>query len=506
MKRSLFALFTLGLLAISTSAFAAAEDLHQARDGDTNCSAPHEKQTHIIWKAGQGTIRLLGKGTERLEMYGHGIDLSPSVSIPDIPGASATKIESRNGAVNGARGCGNIGSIVFDVTMGSVSSARNGTLKIGSETFPIRAIPVLATEVEWDENDFGNGASMTLAEKQANDARVLQAAVNRCQQRINSPDLDNSCAIVGFFLTTTRDQACAQFRAMGASCDFEHSFQARETGADFRGTLVNCGDEHGVKSELTASDPPTLTVTLPVIRDGAIFTCLTKPLILSYRRNAPSDVDLKFSNLSVTHTLSQTPSAGAPRLGFSDAARNSLNADFREGSLTLSQATWHDLVGVYTYDLDVSPASETSKVRLVIQSAPGFGVQAAAAPVFNPNLGRMNSTYAFGITPIQPTKAGQTFDYQVTGQPAGVSCFTQSSGSVTPGANLAVFKISLTVNEVAGCINRQMTMTVTAGGTSMTDDRFGERITFTIPSKSTINPPPETAPSPVIPGTVRINP
>lgn len=502
MKRILTTLAALAIAAFALPALSA-ERMFEASTSPF-CDKPQEQRGQVIWENGDGLMRFAGSGTINYEIYGHLIDTSIDAALTGLPAGARAEIKDRkNGVWNGAHGCGNIGSVVVAVTLPKVASANSGVLRVGSERFDVRAVPIAAAAVEWDENNFDNGASMTVAEKQAADAVSLQAAVDRCRQKMLSGGSTN-CTI-NFWLMTTYNQACAQFQAMGASCDFEHSFQLRETGFDFRTTIGNCGDQHGVRAGLTDASPPTLTITLPQNRTGAVFNCLNKPMILKFDRLASGKITDVFPDISVPHSVTQT-SNGAPRLTFSEGAIDSFQPQTRLARFTLNQTTLQNLVGIYTYDLDISPSSDSSKARLVLQSQPGFGVRTLAAPVFPASLGRTSSAFPFTVTPIQPTRSNQSFIYEVSGQPPGVQCFTQSTGAITPAANVATFPMSLTVNEVAGCINRQMALTVSAQGAALNDDRFSERITFTIPAKSTVLVPPKK-PAPFAPtGTVRINP
>ncbi|MBW8880589.1 MAG: hypothetical protein JF615_03935 [Asticcacaulis sp.] len=490
--KTMFAAATL-FLATTCPAFAA-ESMFVARPADSNCEAPQETKPFRLWKPGDGVMRFAGSGDEVFEFYGHGIDLSPDAEITGITGsdgvrAKAELIDHRVGAVNAAHGCGNIGSVTVKITMPPVTSANSGTLRIGSERFDVRAVPIVAVDADWNGDNGSDGPQPTQAEMQAHDAALLQSAINICQQKvITGPRQGQSrvvCTLNGYFSPVTLNQACTAFRNMGAICDTTHSYAVQTHHDGFIATIGNCGDSFGVTSLRNAGTVPTLTITLPAERTGAVADCFVKPVVADYDHGATGTVVWIFGRTSVAHTMSQTATAGAPTFTFSDAGDG---FDGRIGRIFFTRAGLQNLVGTYVYDLTVTPASDSSKLRLVLQSRPGFAVNAITVPAYG-GSGRLNSSYFLRVTPLQKTLANQTFHWEIAGQAADAPCFTASRGDVTPAPNLASFDILLTITENAGCFARTLTARVVPDGAGADDMRFSKTLAFAVPKKLAIVAP-----------------
>ncbi len=477
-KSHLLALLAgLGALTCGATAQASVETVAPARsDPDSNCAQPQEHDPFAVWRQGDPVARFAGSGTVRYEVFGHGIDLSPDAKTSGITGAWAKRVDGHGGPVNAAHGCGNIGSVVIDLHLPAVSSANSGTLHIGSETVPIRAVPLVVSELDWEQQNLTDGVQLTQAEMQARDAVILQDAVNRCQQGLLAGD--TICRIGGYFLADTLNQACTAFINMGATCDTRSSFPARLRGSDFRNTIGNCGDIDGLGSARTGLNPRVLTLTLPQNRTGHVATCFGRPVIAGYTYEGSGAIDDTFPLIEKDVSLTQTGTGPAlARLAYSE--EHAINGRFSQFNLPVTVMT--DLVGIYTWEIALNPGSTSSALRLIVQSTPGYGVKALASAVYSPNVGRLNSSHRLIVTPYQATRAGQVFHYQIDDSAAGRACFTSRSGDMTAPVGQASFDVPLTIAENAACYGKVFTATVIPTGVPASDPRFGKTVTFSLP-------------------------
>ena len=152
------------------NSWAAWETITPPRNPDRNCEDSHDKNRFALLKNSDNRpLRVLAGANGDIEIYGHLLDTVTDVSMGGISGASARRAGGHAGAVNGARWCGNIGSIIVNISIPSSTTASNGgTLHVGGEDIPIvvvRGDP----RVDWSPyNDSDLLSSETQAQIDAN--------------------------------------------------------------------------------------------------------------------------------------------------------------------------------------------------------------------------------------------------------------------------------------------------------------------------------------------------
>lgn len=382
MTRTLFFGFvaTAALMATST-AHASVESMAEPRDSNRNCSDAQENNNFALWRPANGRLVIGGEGKAKFEFYGHGIDLSPDAQLTGISGASARRVDARGGAVNGARGCGNIGSIIVEIVLPGLASANNGTLRIGSETIPFTATPRVAQNVEWDDANKADGrTSGATAVSAAPPPPPPPTSINN----------GGTCTGPGCPGPTNKVQAPT-------------SGGSTVTQPDTR-TLPRCADAFGMKGEVSNAGRD-LTLTLPTVRTGAIEQCYGRHLLTTFQTKGVNDAT--------------TLSGPSPTLGMT--APSALHASFRQqeglrdtaGLITLDDETLKTFVGRQSFDIEITPGS-ASRLKLTLKSEPAYGPKVIAAPVINPNVGRLSSDLALKVTTYQAAGANETFVWNLT--------------------------------------------------------------------------------------------
>jgi hypothetical protein len=376
-----------------------------------------------------------------------------------ISGASARRVEGRGGGVNGARGCGNIGSIIVEVTLPAVRSANNGTLRIGSETIPFTATPRVAQNVEWDDANRADGrASPPPTTSTAPPPPPPPRSVNN-----GAPCTGPGCP------------------GPGNSLKMLPNSGSTATLPDTR-TLPRCADDNGLKAEISNAGHD-LTMTLPANRTGAIEECYNRHLLVRFVTKGVGDA--------------MTLNGPSPTLGMTAPA--ALRASFRQqdnlkdkaGLITIDDDVLKTFVGRQSFDIDITPGSSTARLKLTLKSEPGYGPKAIAAPVINPNIGRMSSDMVVRVTTYQAAGANEAFAWQLTptdGAPG--NCFAQTSGNITATTGATTFDIPLHATEAANCNGKSFRVsTATASVANPAGTPFEQSVTFLLHPLSTVNVP-----------------
>lgn len=462
--RTLTILATALLLPVMASqAHASVESMATPRDGDRNCATAQENNNFALWRPADGRLVIGGEGKAQFEFYGHGIDTSPDAQLTGVSGASARRIEGRGGAVNGAHGCGNIGSIIVEIALPSVAGANNGTLRIGSETIAFTATPSVAQKVEWDEANTANGRA------------AAAASTSTAPPPPPPPTSINGGG------------TCTGPGCPGPAGTFKVSGSGGTTVTTPDGrTLPRCGDAHGMKGEITNAGHD-LTLTLPLVRTGAIEQCYSRHLLTTFQTKGVNDAT--------------TLSGPAPTLGMT--APSALHASFRQqdglkdkaGLITLDDEVLKTFVGRQSFDIEITPGSG-SRLKLILKSEPAYGPKTIAAPVINPNIGRLSSDLALKVTTYQAAGAGETFAWRLTptdGAPG--NCFTETSGTLTATSGGTTFELPLHATEAAGCASKSFRATIaTASVASPAGTPFEQSVTFVLQPLTTVRVPNQNTP------------
>lgn len=453
------------LPAVASQAHASVESMATPRDGDRNCATAQENNNFALWRPANGRLVIGGEGKAKFEFYGHGIDTSPDAQITGISGASARRVEGRGGGVNGARGCGNIGSIIVEIDLPGVGSANNGTLRIGSETIAFAATPRVAQNAEWDEANRADGRASggTTTGSAAPPPPPLPTAGNNSNANCTGPGCPGPSNSV---------QAPLSSGTTGTSPDTR--------------TLPRCADAYGMKGEISNAGRD-LTLTLPLVRTGAIEQCYNRHLLTSFVTKGVNDAT--------------TLSGPSPTLGMT--VSNGLEASFRQqdgrkdrsGLITLDDEVLKTFVGRKSFDIDITPGSG-ARLKLTLKSEPAYGPKIIAAPVINPNIGRLSSDLALKVTTYQAAGTGETFAWRLTptdGAPA--NCFTQTSGTLTATAGATTFELPLHATEAAGCTTKSFRTTIaTASVGSPAGTPFEQSVTFVLQPLTTVRVPNQNTP------------
>lgn len=189
---------------LGNSSWAAWETITQPRNPDRNCEESHDRNRFALLKNSDNRpLRVLAGASGDIEIYGHLLDAVTDVNMGGISGASARRAGGHAGAVNGARRCGAIGSIIVNISVPSSTTASNGgTLHVGGEDIPILVVrgdprvdwspyndsDLLSSETQAQIDANRNRAQQQAqAERQANqaqcEAEIAQCEANRAQRR-----------------------------------------------------------------------------------------------------------------------------------------------------------------------------------------------------------------------------------------------------------------------------------------------------------------------------------
>ncbi|WP_310003149.1 hypothetical protein [Asticcacaulis sp. BE141] len=448
----------------ASSANASVESMATPRDGDRNCTNAQENNNFALWRPSDGRLVIGGEGKAKFEFYGHGIDLSPDAQLTGISGASARRVDARGGAVNGARGCGNIGSVIVEIDLPGVGSANNGTLRIGSETIAFTATPRVAQNVEWDDANKADGR-----------ASGGTTAVSTAPPPPPPPTSKNGGG-------TCTGPGCP---GPANSVQAPTSSGSTVTQPDTR-TLPRCADAYGMKGEIS-NVGRDLTLTLPIIRTGAIEQCYGRHLLTRFVTKGVNDAT--------------TLSGPAPALGMT--APPALHASFRQqdglkdkaGLITLDDDVLKTFVGRQSFDIEITPGSG-SRLKLILKSEPAYGPKAIAAPLINPNMGRMSSDMVLKVTTYQAAGTGETFSWRLTpndGAPG--NCFVQTSGTATATSGATAFELPLRATEAANCSGKSFRATIaTASVASPAGTPFEQSVSFVLQPLATVRVPNQNTP------------
>jgi hypothetical protein len=460
-------IFAAAMLLPAFGAHASVESMTTPRDGDRNCANAQENNRFALWRPADGRLVIGGEGKAQFEFYGHGIDTSPNAELTGISGGSARRIDGRGGAVNGARGCGNIGSIIVEIALPAVGSANNGTLRIGSETVAFTATPRVAQSVEWDSANTANG-------------RAAPPSTSTAPPPPPPPT------------STNNGGNCTGPGCPGPGSTFKVSGSGGSTVTlpDGR-TLPRCGDAHGMKGEVTNAGRD-LTLTLPVNRTGAIEQCYGRHLLTTFQTKGVNDAT--------------TLNGPSPTLGMTAPA--ALGASFRQqdglkdkaGLITIDDDVLKTFVGNQSFNIDITPGGTASRLKLTLKSEPAYGPKAIAAPAILPNIGRINSDLALKVTTHQAAGTGEAYAWRLT--PVDVApntCFTQTSGDITATSGAATFNLPLRATEAANCNGKSFRVTIaTASVASPAGTPFEQSVTFVLQPLSTVNIPSQTRDTPQV--------
>lgn len=454
-----------GLAIIAAApALAGVESMYDVRDANRNCSAPQERGS-AIWRPGQGTLIIGGSGNADFEFYGHGSDAG-GASLSGISGSSADRVDGRGGAANGAHGCGNIGSLVVRFDLKTQTSANAGTLHIGGESIPFKQVPRVAQDVVWDAANRADGHTLSGGTGGGGGSTVSGSPVTGTNNSGGCDPTFGSC------------QSSSVQAPSGSS----------GTGPDER-TLARCGDAFGLKSEIT-NNSKDLTITLPVNR-AAMDACFSRHLLTRYVVKGVND--------------NVTLSGGLPTLSLT--ANNGLAASLRAqtgladkaGLITINAETLRTFVGNRTFDLDVTPGSTTSKLRLILKSNPEYGPKTITVPLVLAT-GRLNSNLTLRVGTYQASKAGESYAWSlVAADGSRERCFTETSGNITAPVGVTTFDLPLSVVETPACYGKSYRVTVTTASLAgqVSGSPFDETATFTLAALATVRNLPSGPTSPV---------
>lgn len=412
-----------------------------------------------------------------IEVYGHGVDLSPSAEIASKP-EWAGKARAVSGAENLARGCGSIGSLVIAFDVPADTPAGNFTLRFGTELMGIEIVKPGITGSFWSPETMqgrmtGGGAAGGGVRAIAGPVTVDTSGSNGC-----GPNTGNTGCSGGGGMTLTGIGAPGG-GGSGGSPNLEPG-------------VGGCLGDVGGRAQLSGA---TLTLDLPFARADTELACLTRPMFLGVTLQDGFRGDVGGFRAGASYSYPDPGSAVAPpafggnREGLTGPtvlARP--NRDFQQLRMTAEFARSH--VGERRVVLTPTAGSGASALTLVIRSDPGNGVRnVVGVPFAGP---RTSSTIEVRIDYIAPAAGGRRFHWRLRAQGGSnpAACFAASSGSLT--ASAAIDRFTLTATEAAGCAGGRFNLDIgpERGGAAVFQAPYARTIAFTLPERSapTLNP------------------
>jgi hypothetical protein len=477
---------TLGALFVGAgAAHAGVESMHKPRDPDKNCDEPHHvRAPGLIWTPADGTLRINGTGPEKYEFYGQLMDMAPSAEIEGFPGARASRVQGHAGPINAARGCGNIGSIVIELTLPNVTRETSGTLLIGLERIPFVAVPRQMDRASWHGSNVDDSPEPEPTRSGGGSSSSGSLPPPPPPPTVSGSP--SSCSGVG----------CP---APGNSLQFLPSTGMSTTGTSSMdiSTVSECMDAYGGMAQVNGS---RLTVTLPRRRSAASLRCFNQYFLIhagSSARNVHEYMGTT-SRIVPTYQISN-PSDGPQMTGRTHRDSTAFH------TMSLQPDPIATLVGEYRYTVSVGPAPSPNPLEMILRSDPAYGVKRIVSPQT-----RMTANPGLTVHPYQRVKPGERFFWRITSATSGMAdrCFSETQGVVSPPSGAETFLIPTEADSLSTC---RQPFSITVKPAAFENDAefdnglFGKTLNFTPATNTTvIAQPPGPTITPRVP--IRVPP
>ena len=486
-KAALIASSALAGAFAATPARAEWETVHNAaiREG-SSCSAAHTRDPAVARSEGR-PLEVAAGYSGLLEIYGHGIDLSPDAEVTGMPSINVAIERRVSGATNAARGCGAIGSIVVGLRLPPNAPADTGVLRIGSERIPLRTLNATISTTEWSRETLqpddqpitgGGGSGATRPITFVNDGNTGCSPTN-CPQNNSSGSIPGG-AISG-----------------GAPASGGRTDLRRYHGGGIGACIANAGGAIELEDRL-------LAITLPRQRSDAALRCLTEPAIFEVRGASPEgDIGptfraaAGFNDVPPFHSSLLPPGYTAATSGLTGPrVVDRERAEYQEVAMSRELAS--TLVGERRVAL-TSSTRGASALTLVLRSDPAQGIRAIEGL---PAGSRASSTIEARFDFLAAHRGNENVAWRLGRADGGdaAPCFAATSGTLV--ATSAIGRLPLTATERPGCVGVSYALTigpVDTGGRAVFDQPYGARATFTLPvlTAPSISPTLPRAPLPI---------
>lgn len=393
------------------------------------CNRPHNENA-ALKRSENRALRLPSGFKGRIEVFGHGIDLSPSASLQG--GGSVTFYAKKSGVTNNARGCGTIGSVVLDVSIPDGATGSR-TIVIGSERIAVQLVRPAMGALLW--------ASQTSAGGSRPPSSPPVSAPPGTPPPPPPPVYENPS------------------NCTPPSCNPGGGMMAALSGASgSTGVSVNMGPVRlpaGMGSCLNdiggqfLLNGPTLMLTLPRSRFTAeVRNCLALPLYLQARVNAAA-VDIDHPGTSFERELDRAESYPAPTFarhsGISGPDMVATNRDFFR--IGLLAAFLSEFAGERRFVFRPTSGA-INELVLIVRTDPANGVGFISPIVSGPRLSS-TLTVAFELQNAPAPAATIEWRLRALSGMTPAQCFRSEFGSLVLSTKIG--QLPLTATEAAGC-------------------------------------------------------
>lgn len=480
LARILIPALTLAGFAWSAPAHAEWETVHGAPiEPGKSCPSPHERDPKLR-NSDNRPLDIPAGFDNEIEIYGHGVDLSPSATL--VGPGDASRAGGVGGAENSARGCGTIGSLVVKIHVPYGTPPGTATLKFGSESMPVRIITPSILRTEWSPQTMQGGSTLPR----------------------NAP-APGAPAIPTGPITSTPGQGCGLNGGPGCNSG---SGAMTLGGGGGSGNLEDpprldpalggCIDDIGGRAAISGA---TLTIDMPPGRGDAVeMPCLTRPvyfnLVMGEYRG-----DVGGFRAGTNQPYPDRGKAVIPPRysGYTSGltgptALDDPNRDFQSIRMTA------DLAKTFVGErrITLAPASGSggaSTLTLVIRTDPGNGIRNVEGVPFSG--ARSSSGFEVRFDFAAATRAGgEQIFWRL--RPVGASnpgnCFAATSGSLTVTG--AIGRLPLTATERAGCADTSFALDIgmSRAGAAVFQAPFAKTVTFPLPALTPLSVPDRIQP------------
>jgi hypothetical protein len=304
---STIAALVVGMLCVRAQAAADGwETFHgTARPAGQNCSAPHDRNPDLR-RADNRRLRLPAGFSRKIEVYGHFID-DPRFVAKVYGTGTANRGGGVGGAVNSARGCGNIGSVLVNINVPAESGSASPELRIGvggddwHARIPVEIVTLSVKGVGWAAETLRGGSTF------------LAAGVRPPPPGPIGPPLETR-RLVGSSAGGCSGNNCPQSAGSAVAPDGPGAGAISTVGNDLPDAIGGCIDDIGGSARI---DGNLLTLNMPADRRAvSVMACLRRPMILEYKVHFP-DLDtgaVGFDQTSGVPLKAPTPHVAPPQL------------------------------------------------------------------------------------------------------------------------------------------------------------------------------------------------
>ena len=276
-----------------------------ARPAGQNCSAPHDRNPDLR-RADNRRLRLPAGFSRKVEVYGHFID-DPRFVAKVYGTGTANRAGGVGGAVNGARGCGNIGSVLVNIDVPAEAAADNSELRIGAggddwhARIPVKIVPLSVKSVGWAAQTLRGGSTF------------LAVGVRTPPPGPVGPPLETP-RLAGSSVAGCSGNNCPQSAGSAVLPDGPGAGVISTVGNELPDAIGGCIDDIGGSARI---DGNLLTLNMPADRRAAaVMACLRRPMILEYKVHFP-DLDtgaVGFDQTSGVPLKAPAPHVAPPQL------------------------------------------------------------------------------------------------------------------------------------------------------------------------------------------------